>query len=251
MSPEAKSPEAKPVTAKSVTAKPGGRPADPASTKRAILAGHAFFEGLPEADVAAVAQTCRFQTAKVGETLFNKGDPGLGMIAVVAGTVRIASVAADGREATLNTIRPGEIFGEIALLDGRPRTASAIAAEPCELLVLRRDEFLPLMRERPAISENLLKVLCAKLRRASEQVEDSHFLPMSARLAKAVLRMSKEGGEAVRITQRELGHMIGLSRETTNKMLGALADGGALRIGKASIAVLDRAALERAALGLD
>ncbi|MDE2018686.1 MAG: cyclic nucleotide-binding domain-containing protein, partial [Hyphomicrobiales bacterium] len=127
------------------------RTADPDGVKRGIIGAHAFFDGLPESDVAAVAEKSRFESVASGEMLFAKGDPGLGMIAVVSGTVRIASLALDGREATLNTIGAGEIFGEIALLDGRPRTASAIAVGPCDLLVLRRDDFMPLMRERPAI----------------------------------------------------------------------------------------------------
>src|SRR5262249_26345289 len=156
----------------------------------------------------------RVERFRKGATIFHKGDPGSGLMAVLAGEVKISVPSAEGKEAVLNVIPAGSVFGEIALLDGRPRTADAVATEDCDVLVLDRREFVPLLRANPDLALRLMELLCGRLRRTSEQVEDVMFLDLEGRLAKALLRLAGEQGRGgapatqVRITQRELGQMI-------------------------------------------
>ena len=136
---------------------------------------------------------------------------------------KISVPSADGKDAVFNLVGEGEIFGEIALLDGRPRTADATAMTDCELMVIERRDFLDLVRSQPEIALKLMEVLCARLRHTSEQVEDVLFLDLPGRLAKILLQLTETAklsqARRVAITQREIGQMIGMSRESTNKQL--------------------------------
>jgi CRP-like cAMP-binding protein len=161
---------------------------------------------------------------------------------VLSGTIKIASVTADGKEVVLNLIGVGQIFGEIALLDGKPRTADASALSDCELVVFERRDFLPMLRANPDLALRIIVLLCARLRRTNEQVESVMFLPLEARLAKTLLRLAAEQGEAVgrpvstiAVTQRDLGQMIGMSRESTNKQLQAWQRQGVVELVKGGI----------------
>jgi CRP/FNR family transcriptional regulator, cyclic AMP receptor protein len=165
--------------------------------------------------------------------------------------VRISSPSESGREITLNLIHPGEIFGEIALLDGRARTTDAIAMTDCELLVLNRRDFMPFLTRRPEVCIKVIELLCHRLRQTSEQVEELSFWLLEGRLAKALLRLVQERHTSapvgrpinLRITQRELGSMVGSSREHVNKQLKTWQRAGLVEIGKGEIAVKDTAAL--------
>ena len=163
------------------------------------------------------------KTVKRGTNIFAKGDPGTSLCAIGAGTVRISVPSVEGKDAVFNVLGKGEIFGEIALLDGNPRTADASAVTDCELFVIERRDFLPLMREEPEIALRLIEILCSKLRRTTEQAEDVMFLDLPSRLAKALMRLEADtactGERKICITQRDLGNIIGMSRESTNKQL--------------------------------
>jgi CRP/FNR family cyclic AMP-dependent transcriptional regulator len=187
-----------------------------------------------------------------GAPIFAKGDPGISMMAVLAGRIMISSLSADGREVVLNIIGEGEIFGEIALLDGKERTADATAMTDCELLVLPRRSFLPLLERRPELATELLMVLCGRLRRTSEQVEDMLFLDVEARIAKILLRLVRDrsaealppgAGATVRISQRDLGNLVGASRESVNKHLQDWKRSGIIGITKGAIVIRNADAL--------
>src|SRR5262245_44132031 len=188
--------------------------------KRATLAGLEFFEGLPAAALDRLAAASRTIDYPAGAPIFAKGDDGLGLMAVLSGTVKISVAAEDGREVVLTRIGRGEVFGEIALLDGLPRTADASAHSACRVLVLDRRSFLPLLAEQPIIAVGLLEIVGRRLRRTDEMVESLSFESPEARLAKELLRLSAlqgAGGASqprVVITQRELGQIIRLSRES-------------------------------------
>ena len=174
------------------------------------------------------------------------------MMAVVSGGVKIGSLSAEGKDVVLNIIQPGEVFGEIALLDGRPRTANATAIHDSEILVLERRDFIPYLKQTPEVGLTLLAVLCDRLRRTSEQVEDVLFLDVSGRLAKTILRLamrSRQSNRHVRATQKEIGQMIGLSRESTNKQLQCWVRRDWIVIEKGGLIIKNAAALERFALG--
>jgi len=224
----------------------GGAPID----KRDIFSRHPMFGNLPAGDIDMLAGYARIERFRKGATIFHKGDPGVGLMAVLSGQVKISVPSAEGKEAVLNIIRAGQVFGEIALLDGQSRTADAVAMTDCDLLVLDRREFVPLLRANPDLALRIMELLCARLRRTSEQVEDVMFLHLEGRLAKALLRLSEDQGDAgapsakVAITQRELGQMIGMSRESTNKQLQDWQRQGWVRLIKGGVELLDRAALE-------
>jgi CRP/FNR family transcriptional regulator, cyclic AMP receptor protein len=123
-----------------------------------------------------------------------------------------------------NVLGKGAIFGEIALLDGNPRTADATAVTDCELFVIERRDFLPMMREEPDIALRIIEILCSKLRRTTEQAEEVMFLDLPIRLARALLRLVGADTAGMRerkitITQKDLGNIIGMTRESTNKQL--------------------------------
>ena len=192
--------------------------------KIAVLRDHPLFGCLGPEHIERLSTYASSRSFGRGATIFSKGDPGTSLFAVCSGTVRIGVPSPDGRDAVFNLVRPGEIFGEIALLDGRPRTADATAMTDCELMVIDRRDFVALLGSQPEISLRVIEVLCARIRHTSEQVEDVLFLDLSARLAKLLLRLSNSGERAngqckVAMTQRELGQMIGMSRESTNKQL--------------------------------
>ncbi|MGQ0662418.1 MAG: Crp/Fnr family transcriptional regulator [Pseudomonadota bacterium] len=182
-----------------------------------------------------------------------KGSPGQGMMAVLSGRVKVSSPAPHGKEIMLNVINPGEVFGEIALLDGKERTADATAMSDCELLVLNRRDFVPFLERNPALCIRLLGVLCERLRHTDQQVADLMFLGPAARLAKALLQLAETPGEhspggtriALKGTQRELGNRMGLSREGTNKQLRRWGNTGIVGLGRGFVTFKDGPALRR------
>lgn len=220
-----------------------------------ILSAHPLFGKLPPAVLARLGSFVTKRRAKRGATIFRKGDAGTGLMAVVSGNVKISVPGLDGREAVLNVIQPGDIFGEIALLDGRPRTADATAMSDCELLVIDRRDVLPLIRNDPDLALQIIDVLCARLRRTSQHIEDVMFLNLPSRLAKTLLQLRAEAASQSRariaVTQREIGQMIGMSRESTNKQLRAWTKEKLVRLERGGIVVLNSDALAEIAAGLD
>lgn len=212
------------------------------SSKLSVLRKHPYFCDL---DPEAFDQLCRYakhSTLKRGATICSKGDPGTSLFAVLRGTVRISNQSADGKDAVLNMISAGGIFGEIALLDGQPRTADAFAAGDCELMQIDRRDFVPLLTQNPEIALKLIEILCGRIRHTSEQVEDMTFLDLPGRLAKTLLWLSAESGAPARkvsITQREIGQIIGMSRESTNKQLREWEDKKWVRLERGGVVVLD------------
>ena len=216
--------------------------------KLAPLRNHEFFRELPPPVVEHLSTYMRQRRVPQGTMIFAKGDPGTTLMAVVSGSVRISVSADNGHEALLNIIKPGQVFGEIALLDGRARTADAVAIDDCELMVIDRRDFIPFLHREPDVTLKLIEILCARIRRTSAQVEDVMYLSLAARLAKTLLELS--GGiegcatrHKVRIAQRELGNIAGMSRESANKQLRAWEQREWVRLERTSIAVIDPDAL--------
>jgi len=210
--------------------------------KLGLLRHHPVFGGLDAEHLDRLGTYATTKTYARGTTIFTKGDPGTSLFAVCSGTIRIGVPSPDGRDAVFNLIREGEIFGEIALLDGQPRTADATAMTNCELMVIDRRDFVALVRSQPEIALKIIEVLCARVRRTSQQVEDVLFLDLPGRLAKQLLRLhsaeKSAGRYRVSITQRELGQMIGMSRESTNKQLREWEERHWVRLERGGIVVL-------------
>jgi CRP/FNR family transcriptional regulator, cyclic AMP receptor protein len=220
------------------------------------LAGIPFFSGLDAASLESVGRGMRSRRFRRGEVLFHQGDPGDALFIVMGGTIKIMLPSETGDEAILATLRPGDVFGELALLDGAPRSATAVALEATETLILPRDQFRELLATEPAIRDALLASIAAELRRLTNHVEELHFLDITGRLASRLARLAAESGAArpdgsVRLksplTQGDLAAMIGCTRQSVNKLLGMFTDDGLIRLERDSIVVLDLDGLIRAA----
>ncbi len=220
--------------------------------KRALLSEHSLLRHLPVETLDELAKYARIQRYDAKDVIFEMGAPGTGMMAVISGRVKISSVSAGGKEVVLEYINPGEVFGEIALLDGEERTADAVAVEPTELLVLERREFLPFLERHPRTCVKLMSVLCQRLRHTNEMLVDSLFLDLKSRLAKRLLRFARlygeEGPEGVRIglklPQKDLAALIGVARENVNKQLRAWQAEGTISVDRGIITIHDMDALE-------
>jgi CRP-like cAMP-binding protein len=219
------------------------------SSKLAVLRKHPIFCDL---DAEALDQLCRYAkhtTLKRGAAIFSKGDAGNSLIAVISGTVKISVSSAGGRSAILNLIGPGETFGEIAVLDGQPRTADATANTNCEIFVIDRREFLPFVRSHPALAMKFIELLCTRIRWTSDQVEQVILQNLPGRLASALIRLTEKHklapkGRTIAITQQEISEMVGMTRESINKQLRVWATRKWVRLEHGAIVVLQAGPLE-------
>jgi CRP-like cAMP-binding protein len=217
-----------------------------------ILGQHFILKYLPPSDLDCLAQLSAVRKYKAGEPIFLKGDPGTAMMAVLSGRVRICAYSTDGREVVLNVISPGEVFGEIAMIDGGERTADAFAMEEADLLILGRRDFMPVLARNPDVCIKLLELLCRRLRWTSEQMEDISFLDLRSRLAKRLIYLADHHGEpsgegdgkTVRISQQLLANMIGASREAVNIQLAEWKEEGVISSRRGWITVVDRGRLD-------
>jgi CRP-like cAMP-binding protein len=214
-----------------------------------VLRNHPIFCQLePE----ALDQLCRYakhSTLKRGATIFSKGDPGNSLFAVISGTVKISISSADGRNAILNLINAGEIFGEMSVLDGQARSADATANTNCEIFAIDRREFLPFMRSQPELAMKIIELLCTRLRWTSDQVEQVILQNLPGRLASALIRLTEKdklapAGRTIAITQQEISEMVGMTRESINKQLRVWAARNWVRLEHGAIVVLDTVPLQ-------
>jgi CRP-like cAMP-binding protein len=211
-----------------------------------------LFRQLNDSEREALFTRARTQKYAANENIFLMGSPGDDMVAVVSGTIRISVPSPEGKEVVLAILGPGEICGEIALLDGKERTADANAATDCSVVVLERRDVLAFLAKYPDAWTKLIDVLCARMRTVDHQMAEFAMAPLPVRLAKALLRLASSEGptvdgravERIHLTQRELGNVIGATRESVNKHLGAWQRKGCVRIGDRLIVITNRAGLE-------
>ena len=211
--------------------------------KRQIFERHSLFGKLSAGEIDSLISYARVERYPAGYEIFAKGSSGQSLVAVLRGSIKISSLSNEGKEIVFNIINAGEIFGEIAVLDGEERSADATAMTDCELLVLNRRDFLRLLENRADLCMTLLRILCQRLRQTSEQVEDVMFRHLESRLAKALLRRAESVGlhgpqstsVELHLSQRELGNMAGGSRESVNKILQNWHRQGLIDLGKSSV----------------
>ncbi len=223
-----------------------------ANEKRELVEGHGLFEGLSRVDLDNLLARARVEHYPAGRRIFEKGSPGRSMMAIIRGSVRIsASSTSTRRELVFTTLRSGEIFGEIAILDGQRRTADATAITDCELLVLDRREFIPFLEHRPDVSLQLLKVFCHRLRHTNEHVEHAVFEHLNCRLARTLLHLGRSSPQpskgdtcSIRVSQQELADMVGATRESVNKRLRGWQNTGLVRLESRLIIINDITAME-------
>ena len=173
----------------------------------------------------------------------------------MSGRIKISTLSESGKEVVLNILGPGEMFGEIALIDGRERTADAGAMAASELLVIQRRDFMPFLERRPDVSARLLVVLCERIRWVSDLYEDAVFLDLPARLSKHLLRLAKTYGEPVpngvmislKLSQQELGNLMGTTRESINKQMRKWTEAGIVQVDHGYVVILRPVELEKLA----
>src|ERR1700730_305898 len=220
--------------------------------KLAMLRKHPIFCDL---ESEAFDQLCRYAkhlTLKRGATICSKGDPGNSLFAVISGTVKMSISSPDGRSAIFNLIGAGEVFGEIAVLDGQARTADCTANTNCELYVIDRREFLPFVRSQPALAMKFIELLCTRLRWTSDQVEQVILQNLPGRLASALIRLTRKhklspADKTIAVTQQEISEMVGMTRESINKQLRVWAARKWVRLEHGAIVVLDAESLRELA----
>ena len=212
-----------------------------------------LFRGLTPPALERIAELAGQRSFRNGEIVFSQGDPGDALYAVVTGKIRISAGAADGREMFLNIMEPGDTFGEIALLDGGTRTASATATLPSELVTIRREHFLGLLEREPRVALELLRLCGERLRWTSGLVEDAALLKAPARLAKRLLSLGRLHGEpsrkgvTLRISQEDLASFLGVSRQVVNQYLQGWKGRGWVQLGRGVVTVRDEVAIRNAA----
>ena len=194
-----------------------------------IIERNSLFRGLPAPSLARIAALATRRTYEAGSVVFMRGDPGDSLCGVVTGRVRISTSGPGGKEIFLNIMEPGDAFGEIALLDGSPRTATATAMVRTELVILQREPFFALLGTQPQLAAHLIQLLCKRVRWTAELMEDSALLSVPAQLAKRLLSLARafgrespkenEAGTKVTISQEELAQFLGVSRQIVNQHL--------------------------------
>lgn len=196
-----------------------------------------LFEPLDEADRRAILSEMRETAFDAGQVIFTRGDPGRDIYLVVAGRVRLSVLTAEGRELSFAHAEPGAVFGEIAMLDGGPRTADATAVNKTQALLLGRAAFMRLAEGRPHLVDAVVRFLCRRIREADQQLEAIALFPIEVRLARFFLAAARqkspdatEGKVAIDLamSQGELALLIGASRPKVNTALSMLESNGGI-----------------------
>jgi CRP/FNR family transcriptional regulator, cyclic AMP receptor protein len=212
----------------------------PLSDRVRLLARTSLFGSLPEESLTALAAHAQERCVLRGDTLFQRGDPGDTMLVILVGEVRLSLPGAAGRDQVLRILKAGDVFGEIALLDGGPRTADAVALTNCRLLVLERRYLLSQLEKDGTLALPLIKFVCDRLRAADAQIDAMAFQGVGTRLAASLLGfVQAQSHKRVDITQSALGDVVGASRETVNRKLREWEEAGLVALSPGRIVVHD------------
>lgn len=234
---------------------------EPATTRAeaviAALRKHRILGNAPTEELQAMVRRSMLVTVPEREKLFSEGDEGRAAVVVLQGYVKLCSITAAGREVVLEVCGPGSLFGELAVLNGWPRAADAVAVSRCQVLSISGEALRTILMRSPEALFALLGVISRRLREATELFKDGADLPGPARLAKALGQLAathaypvENGGLRIDVllSQRELGALTGLSRESINKQLAAWRDKGWIGLSDGQITLLDAEALRTLAL---
>jgi CRP-like cAMP-binding protein len=224
-----------------------------ARDKLRLLADLDLFRKLRAEELDRLVAFTRWMQPRANTVIFRKGDPGTSMMVVSAGRTKVCTHSEDGKELVLNMFGPGEVFGEIALLDGSPRTADAVTIDASEFLVLDRRDFIPFLLEHAEASVRMLEVLTHRLRRTTQLLEDVAFREGPSRLARRFLDLAKFSGREVEsgikvdmpLSQQQLANMVGMTRESINKQLRQWRDDGLIIWTRGYYTITDLDALRR------
>jgi CRP/FNR family transcriptional regulator, cyclic AMP receptor protein len=215
--------------------------------RAAVLARTELFQGIDGATLRRIAEHVAERVVERGQCVFVQDEPGDRMYVLAEGAVKLYVSSRDGDIVELVRHRPPAVFGEVALLDGGPRSASAEATERSTLLVITRAELVALLRSEDRVADGLLRILGTIVRRTTRQVGDLAFLDLQGRVARQLLVLATDGaagGRTRRVTQAELASMVSGARQTVNQALRSLEARGYIRADGRSFEILDRERLE-------
>jgi CRP-like cAMP-binding protein len=223
--------------------------------RRALLRSLALFQGMSDRELDMLLALTTTKKLKKRALLCRKGDPGNALFAVLEGRLKATGEGRDGKEVVFSFMDPGEVIGEIALLDQEPRSATVQAVEDSTLLTLHRRDLLPFLDRNPKVAVKLAGVLATRIRRLSELMEDTVFLGLPSRLAKKLLALSRRYGKAtpeglrieLKLPQHELGELVGTSRESINKQLRQWGEEGIVQFANGYVTIQDEARLDELA----
>jgi CRP-like cAMP-binding protein len=213
-----------------------------------LLAKSLLFGALDDGARRELAGHARRQNFDIGEPIFHVGAPGQSMMVILNGTVRVSLPGPRGKGVILADLPPGELLGEVALLDGKERSADATALTKCELVVLERRDVVAFLEKRPDVCLKLLELMCARLRKSDQRMSDIAFLELSVRLAKVLLdrigSASRAGAKPkLSLSQTELAGMIHATRENVNRCLGLWQRQGIVDLDEGELIILQRDSL--------
>jgi CRP-like cAMP-binding protein len=214
------------------------------------LAVSRLLANIPEEIKQFVFRNSQAVQLKKGRTLFDRGDAGGTLYVVQSGRIEISLLTEVGKKMVFNQIGQGQCIGEIGMVDGFHRTASAIALEDSSLLPVSRITFLEAARQCPQLAINMMEILCERLRWVSDSVEEYALRSLQLRLARRLLVLYRNFGEtdgAVKITQNDLADFAGATRESTNKILTQWKNDRLIALGRSKINVIELGKLERIA----
>ena len=218
-------------------------------TARAVLKTNRLFRDLPDLALDKLAALSVRRSVRRGTRIFSQGDAGDSLLGLISGQVRISATTPAGKEVFLNIMEPGDSFGEIAVLDGNPRTANAEALLDTELFVVRRPDLLSLIERESKLAAHLIALLCQRLRWTSELIEEAAFLSVRGRLARRLLKLADEHGTVeqrgvtLRISQADLAGFMSVSRQIVNQYLQEWRKRGWIELGRGRIVLKDAAGL--------
>jgi CRP/FNR family transcriptional regulator, cyclic AMP receptor protein len=214
-----------------------------------------LFTDIPEEVRRNLLGTAPAITLRKGQRLFERGDPGGTMYLVKTGRIEISMVTEAGRKISLNLMGPGDFFGEISLIDGRKRTASAVAVEAAVLKPITRQSYVAAISQSPQLAISFMETLCERLRWVSDSVEEYALLPLDRRLARRLLSLHDHfAGEdgAITIAQSDLADFAGATRESTNKILMQWKKAGFIALKRRAVFLTNKEGLDRLAYdGMD
>jgi CRP/FNR family transcriptional regulator, cyclic AMP receptor protein len=213
----------------------------------AAMARSPLFHGIDNDELTRIAQSMVRRRYKRGEVIFHEGDPGDSLHVVVEGRVKITRESAEGDEAIVVILSPGDAFGELVLLDGAPRSATATAMDATETLTMSRATFVELVDGESPFRWQAMTGVARRIRRLTDQLAEDHFLDLAGRLALQLTRLAEEAAPGqlkdVRLsrslTQSDLAAMVGGTRQRVNQIIGDFADEGLVSVDGTGMTIRD------------
>ena len=217
------------------------------ASPRSLLKNCTLFRDLPTDSLTRIAWLANSRTYHRDAVICTQGEPGDALFVVVSGRVRISATSEKGKEVFFNLMGPNDAFGEIAVIDGEPRTASAVAMEETNLLVISRPHFIQLLEKDPTVSIHLLKLFCARIRWSSEMIEEAAFFDVPARMARRLIDLIPETREGqdptIELSQEELARFLGVTRQVINQYLQTWRRSGWIELGRGRLTFTNLKAL--------